>query len=407
MSELAVLRWDDNGGWRRYIVPFEPEDTVAVLKERLHERDPLLIPQRQRLLFCGQRLKAECKLREYDILPGPTRPSLYLTVGEPVTDDKLVAPAKPVFSAAFVHCKECLFVTPGKTRAFCSVCKDANVTLDSTPTSLEQQLSGMCKQCGRITAIQIFAKCAAHETTFSSPLLPNVVDNALRQAPCLQCGEGCIKNRSRPTPHVVFPSCQHRLCIECFALYERLQLNAVHRSKFAVSGSSLELGCPLGCHDSGIRHVEMYRVADADLKRFQALGPKIRLREMGIYTCPSCQGPVAPQGNQEGDHLTCPKYEDDSGGQGCGGQLCIRCGETWLPGHTCDLPNQNLELMRTAAMQQSEPFRPARATCSQCKGLVPFTGSPRVACPCGLEFCWLDGTPWSQECQARHFFIPI
>ena len=205
-----------------------------------------------------------------------------------------------------------------------------------------------------------------------------------------------------------FESCGHFFCRDCLSSYIDVHLNG--------SAGVDELCCPSGsgrCSKKDSKRMltgsEVLGIAGQEAReKFERLLLQQALSSMGdIVYCPRCQTPTVEESDSFGH---CPK---------CRFAFCTLCFDSFHPGSQCITAEEAIAISRTRNAGGAKNFSPEEQErrkrlvqnaqslamirkcskqCPSCRSAVSKTrGCNKMACPCGVKFCYSCGKNITSE----------
>eukprot|EP00731_Ephydatia_muelleri_P014620 Em0008g340a len=208
---------------------------------------------------------------------------------------------------------------PGKLRVRCAKCRNGGFILQNDPKGWSDvltphKLHGDCviQGCDGKDA-EFYFKCGAHETgeLESCVALHMVRFNTVG----VQCAT-CLTARDKV---VMFNTCHHCLCVECFVSYVESKVRS--RDFIQCENIGYTVKCPADCAGSEIKEIHHFRLLGKELyDRYQRFGTEDCVLQMGGLLCPqpNCGMGLLPE--RHGQRVECPSQNG-----GCGFVFCREC----------------------------------------------------------------------------------
>ena len=419
-----------------------PGWTVRDVKQRLAERlGGVTDPTHLKIIFAGRELSDEvsvdsCDLGNQSVLhavevitPSPVQtpaaPLAQTLVDLQLTSEERQRSGEASLAMFYCWCDEADVLAPAKLRLRCGECEAGACILQQDPSSWEdvlcpRRIEAHCETCGKLVWAVFYFRCGhvshgsisggsdGHDT-----LALDLVRGNIRHVPCLACTDTC--------PVVlVFPTCHHVLCADCWVDYARSKLNDRQFTLHPDHGYTLP--CPLGCEDSHVTLPDHFKMLTShQYQRYLRFGAEELVLQSGGLLCPQ---PGCGAGIQLDTPSESPGCNRVACGE-CGYVFCRDCGQGAHLGPcltSCDDPQlqeagqrvggQMTGLAARARWSGADPssvtIRVSTKPCPGCRTPTERDGGcMHMICSkagCGLHWCWVCQTEWTRDCMASHWF---
>ena len=371
--------------------------TVRDVKKRLAERlggdtdaDQL------RIIFAGRELSDDisvdsCDLGNQSVLhavevitpaasqPQPTAAPLSQTLVDLQLTSEERQRSEASLAMFYCWCDEADCLAPAKLRLRCGECGGGACILHQDPCSWEdvlcpRRIEAYCETCERPAWAEFYFRCGHVRHTSGgsdghNTLALDLLRGNIRHVPCLACTDTC---------HVVlvFPTCHHVLCSDCWVDYAKSKLN--DRQFILHPDLGYTLLCPLGCEDSHVTLTDHFKMLTSHhYQRYLRFGAEELVLQSGGLLCPQpgCGAGIQLETPSETqcNRVACPE---------CGYVFCRECGQGAHLGPcltSCDDPQVSVE----AGHQPQMAGMAARAARARWSGADPSSVTIRVSTkPC-------------------------
>ncbi|CAJ0578787.1 unnamed protein product, partial [Mesorhabditis spiculigera] len=259
----------------------------------------------------------------------------------------------------------------GKLRLYCNQCGTDEILLKREPSGWADVLKN--------NRIPVSCECCVDAAALSQ------TRGNWESAECVVCGDA---------PQFVFDfGCNHPCCKDCFATYSATQLREAQFRFRAPFGYTV--ACPSSGCDFCITDVHHFRVLGTKLYHdYQKLATEklIALDNSG-YFCPypKCGASFFLEDDDLFEPPTVSTYARIRCVE-CRGFFCRNCREIECTCHNEELTKTTINL-----------------TTKKCPGCQVSTekngGCSHMSCGnCHLDWCWICGTAWKEDCQWDHWF---
>ena len=273
--------------------------TVKDMKTELSSRLDIA-PDNLRIIFAGRELHDDlcvdsCDLGNQSILHAVTVEAKSNQSPAKLQDEsKNVSKRLAMF---YCWCGDDDKLCPAKLRVKCSECDQAALILTRDPTGWQdvlkpERIQGHCDICQKITWAVFYFRCGniSHkaDTDGHDTAALDLVKVNESEVPCIACTD------SLPLL-LVFPSCGHVLCTDCWADYARSRLD--ERQFIVHPDHGYTLQCPLSCDDSHVASPQHYQMMTAHhYNRYLRFGAEDLVLASGGLLCPQpgCGAGILP-----------------------------------------------------------------------------------------------------------------